>query len=178
MVTENEIVEGCRRGDRQAQREFYARTCDRVYRVLLRMLRNHDDASDVAQDTYIRAFAAIGKFDGSSSVDTWLYRIAVNEALQLLRRRKRQGRLLREHSDYSERRPDQPPNEARLDVEEAVTGLPEDESAMIVLRYYEGLSYAQMAEVLDKPAGTIASGLNRARAMLKERLEPRPGQAP
>jgi len=142
------------------------------------MLRNHDDTSDVAQDTYLRAFGAIGKFDGSSSVDTWLYRIAVNEALQFLRRRKRQSRLLREHRDHSERGPRQQPNDARLDVEEAVARLPEAERALIVLRYYEGLSYAQMAEVLNKPAGTIASGLNRARAMLKECLEPRPGQAP
>ena len=63
-------------------------------------------------------------------------------------------------------------DEARLDVQEAVAKLPEDERALIVLRYYEGLSYAQMAEVLDRPAGTIASGLNRARAMLKECLEP------
>ncbi|HUW81171.1 MAG TPA: sigma-70 family RNA polymerase sigma factor [Phycisphaerae bacterium] len=177
-MTENQIVEACRRGDRQAQRELYARTCDRVYRVVLRMLRNHDDTSDVAQDTYLRAFGAIGKFDGSSSVDTWLYRIAVNEALQFLRRRKRQSRLLREHRDHSERGPRQQPNDARLDVEEAVARLPEAERALIVLRYYEGLSYAQMAEVLNKPAGTIASGLNRARAMLKECLEPRPGQAP
>ena len=63
-------------------------------------------------------------------------------------------------------------------MEEAVARLPESERALIVLRYYEGLSYAEMAEVLDKPAGTIASGLNRARSMLKECLEPRPGQAP
>lgn len=148
---------------------LYARTCDRVYRVLLRILRNPDDAFDVAQDAYLRAFGAIDRFDGTSSVDTWLYRIAVNEALQLLRRRKQHGRLLRERPEGRTQSED---DDVRLDVEEAVAKLPKDERALVVLRYFEGLTYAEMAEVLDRPAGTIASGLNRARAMLREYLDP------
>ena len=87
-MTERELVELCRRGDRQAQRALYDQTAEAIYRLALRMTRNADDAFDVAQDTYVRAFTRIEQFDGRSSLATWLHRIAVNEALQLLRRRK------------------------------------------------------------------------------------------
>jgi hypothetical protein len=84
-VTPEELVEACRRGDPDAQRALYDATCDRVYRLLLRMTRNSQDAFDLAQETYLKAFTRIGQFDAAASVTTWLYRIAVNEALQFLR---------------------------------------------------------------------------------------------
>ena len=88
-MTEPDLVERCREGNREAQRELYDRTSENIYRLLLRMTASPDDAFDLAQETYLKAFTRMGQFDGRSSVATWLYRVAVNEALQFLRRARR-----------------------------------------------------------------------------------------
>jgi RNA polymerase sigma-70 factor (ECF subfamily) len=109
-------------------------------------------------------------------LSTWVYRIAINEAGQHFRRRGRYERMLREDAPQ--------PAEAdaggaavvdtRLDVHAALARLPDEERTLLVLKYFEGLDYAEMAALLDKPAGTIASGLNRARRRLQELLEDQP----
>lgn len=170
-VTEEQIVEGCRQGNREAQQALYALTSDRVYRLLLRMTRNEDDAFDLAQDVYVRAFERISQFDGGSAIGTWIYQIATNEALQYLRRRKAREQGLRKHDDTLKRELQVGEPDARLDVREAVARLPEADRLLIVLRYFEGLDYAEMAQILAKPAGTIASGLNRARESLRSLLQ-------
>jgi RNA polymerase sigma-70 factor (ECF subfamily) len=170
VVNEHELVERCRQGDREAQRELYARTSDRVYGLLLRMTGNADDAADLAQDTYLRAFRGIGQFRETASVATWVYQIALNEARQFLRRRKRREEAPGEMDEVAEASGRTGHDPIRLDIEEALARLPEGERTLIVLRHLEGLSYQEMARVLAKPAGTIASGLNRARQMLREQL--------
>ena len=169
-LTEQQIVDGCRRADPEARSELYARTCDSIYRLLLRMTRHEADAADVMQETYLRAFDRIGQFDGGASVGTWVYRIAVNEALQFLRRGKRQAKLVVHRREQTREAVEPSDQDAVMDMSEAIGRLPEFEQALIVLRYYEGLSYAEIADLLDRPAGTIGSGLNRARAMLRESL--------
>lgn len=171
-MTENQLVEKCRQGDRDAQRELYALTSDRIYRLLVRMTGNHDDGLDLAQETYIRVFNKIHQFDGQSRIATWVYRVAVNEALQFLRRRKRGPLTLSRETEPSAREAQAPTvaTEVRLDVEQALAQLPDLERTLVVLRHFEGLDYAEMARVLEKPEGTIASGLNRARKMLREIL--------
>ena len=171
VVTESELVEQCRRGNREAQRELYVRTSDRIYRLLLRLTGNADDAFELTQDTYVRAFIRIQQFDGTSAIATWICRIAINEARQFLRRRRRYADKLGEWEQRRGQPSAEPSTDNRLDVEEALAKLPADEKEMIVLRYYEDMSYAEMAKVLDKPLGTIASGLNRAREMLRGHLE-------
>ncbi|GMU23831.1 MAG: hypothetical protein AMXMBFR13_39090 [Phycisphaerae bacterium] len=169
-MTEDQVIQGCRRGDREAQRTLYALTSDRVYRLVLRMTRNEDDAFDLAQDAYLRAFERIDQFDGGSTIATWIYQIAMNEALQFLRRRRTHERGLRRHEKAlrSELQVEEP--DARLDVQEAVARLPDAERALVVLRYFEGFDYAEMGRILGKPPGTIASGLNRARESLRRML--------
>lgn len=177
-MTPEELVEACRRGDPDAQRALYDATCDRVYRLLLRMTRNSQDAFDLAQETYLKAFTRIGQFDAAASVTTWLYRIAVNEALQFLRSDKRRLQRIQAQTPPG---PDLRPTEAvdaRLDVEAGLARLPEFERALLVLRYMEGMDYAEMARVLDRPAGTIASGLNRARRLLREAMGDEPREEP
>ena len=88
-MTEEELVQRCCDGDRQAESELYARTSRRIYRLLLRMTGSEEAASDLAQETYLRAFARIVDFDARSTIATWLYRIAVNEAPQHRRRQQR-----------------------------------------------------------------------------------------
>ncbi len=169
-MTEEELVQRCCDGDREAQSEFYTRTSRRIYGLLLRMTGSEEAASDLAQETYLRAFARIQDFDARSTVATWLYRIAVNEALQHLRRLQRE----RERSEPV--LPDvatpgfEDHHAAKLDVAEALGALAPDDRAVLLLRYQEGLDYRRMAAVLDCAEGTVASRLNRARAKLGELL--------
>lgn len=173
-LTEEELVEGCRRGDPEARRELYVRTADAIYRLLLRMTQEPETAADLTQDTYIRVFQNIDRFEGAASLSTWIYRIAVNEARQHFRRRKRQDEILREElprpEEVSQGR--QETAALQMDVRAALERLPDEERTLIVLRYFEGLDYARIAQVLGKPAGTVASGLNRARRMLEGHLRP------
>jgi RNA polymerase sigma-70 factor (ECF subfamily) len=173
-VTESEIIQKCHQGDREAQKTLYERTSDSVYRMLLRMTGNKDDAFELAQETYLRVFKHIRQFDGASSVTTWICRIAINEARQFLRRRKRYDKKLTQIEAPTETDHPHQASDARLDVEQALASLPEQERVMLVLRYFDGMSYAEMAEVLEKPPGTIASGLNRAREHLRGYLEEKP----
>ncbi len=171
IVTEAELMEGCRRGEREAQRELYARTADRTYRVLLRMTRNADDAFDLAQETYLRAFERMGQFKGTSSLGTWVYRIAVNEGLQFLRRRKTGIGAVERRAALAEQANGASAADSRLDLAEAIDRLPDAERTLVILRHFEELDYAEIARVMEIPAGTVASGLNRARRMLREMLE-------
>ena len=169
-MTETELVQRCCDGDREAQGELYARTSRRIYGLLLRMTGSEEAAADLAQETYLRAFARIKDFDARSTIATWLYRIAVNEALQHLRRLQRErGRLesvLPEvASSGAEDR-----HSAQLDVAAALSALSPDDRAVLLLRYQEGLDYRRMATVLDCAEGTVASRLNRARAKLADLL--------
>lgn len=171
----NEIVQKCREKDRDAQRELYARTSDQIYRLLLRMTGSPEDSFDLAQETYQKVFARIGEFEGTSSVQIWIYRIAVNEALQHLRRRKREAHKMQVVASTLEiDEGGEPSVIASMDVHRALATIPDYERTLIVLRHFDDLRYEDMSRVLDKPAGTIASALNRARRMLRDRLDEGP----
>lgn len=168
---ESELVHRCRAGEREAQRELYALNADRIYRLLLRMTGNADDALELAQDVFVRALDRLDRFDGRSRIGTWIYQIAVNEGRQFLRRRKHQQILMAEIEapDDADART---AADNRLDVAAALDQMPEEERTLLVLRHFEELSYEEIAATVQKPAGTIASGLNRARRMLRELLSP------
>ena len=167
---ERELVQACRRQDRSAQRQLYELTSEKIYRLMLRMTRNADDAFDLTQDAYVRVFTQIEQFDGRSSLATWVYRIAVNLALQFLRR-VRTGRekldVVRQTASASI---DDQRHVTQIDVRGALATLDPDEQAILLLRYHEGHSYQEIAEVLGCAEGTVASRLNRARQKLKDRL--------
>ncbi|MDX2198750.1 MAG: sigma-70 family RNA polymerase sigma factor [Phycisphaerae bacterium] len=168
--SERELIARCKRGDRQAQRDLYGQTSERVFRLLTRMTHSAEAAEDLAQETYLKAFAAIAKFDERSSVNTWLYRIAVNEALQWLRRKL----PVPLDPGAAAARPDSRANgqdpSVRLDVERAMATLDPIDRTMLLLRYQEGLDYRAIAEVTGIAMGTVASRLNRARERLRELL--------
>jgi len=131
------------------------------------MTGSQDSAFDLAQDAYIRAFTRINQFDGRSAFGTWLYRIAVTEALQFLRREKRFRSSRQERA--SDAAVDSPLEleTTRMDVNEALAALESGDRAILLLRYQEGQSYRAIAEMLDCEEGTVASRLNRARNRLK-----------
>ena len=169
-MNEQELVERCREGDRQAQRELYDRTSERIYRVILKMTANPDDAFDLSQETYLKAFRRIESFDGRSSLATWLYRIAVNETLQFLRRAGRSQARLRHVSRPQDVESEAESTMVRTDVNDALAAVDPTDRAMLLLRYQEGLDYRAIAEVVGCAEGTVASRLNRARQRLRDIL--------
>jgi RNA polymerase sigma-70 factor (ECF subfamily) len=167
-VTEDELIQRCREGERQAQRALFEHTSGAVYRLLLRLCGNPDDAFDLTQETYIKAFAAFPGFDGRSSLKTWLFRIGVNEALQLHRRsRVFKRKLERLASETTQKWEPIGPLACRIDVKEALNGLDPSDRAILLLRYHEGLDYRSIAETAGIAEGTVASRLNRARQRLR-----------
>lgn len=163
------IIDACRHDDKAAQRRLYDETHQSVYRLAVRMV-GLQDAADVTQQTFLQVFRKIGQFSGKSQITTWIYRVTVNEALQHLRKRKRRHthELKQEPMDRTSHR------DANIDQKEMLEralGLldPELRSAFL-LKEVEGLSYAEIADALEIPAGTVGSRLNRARRELKERL--------
>jgi RNA polymerase sigma-70 factor, ECF subfamily len=169
-LTDAELIEGCKRGDREAQHELYVRSSEKIYRLLLSMTRNPDAAFDLAQNAYLRAFSRIGQFNGDSSLGTWLYRVAVNEALQFMRRRGTLA-LLSEAFPSEALTPDEGERiTTRMDVNAALDLLNTSDRTILILRYQEGLDYREIADVLDCAAGTVASRLNRARDRLRQVL--------
>ncbi|MFQ5412024.1 MAG: RNA polymerase sigma factor [Phycisphaerae bacterium] len=171
-MSEAELVERCRTGEREAQRELYTRTIDPIHRLLLRMTNSEEDAFDLAQETYVRAFTRIDRFDGRSSVRTWLYRIAVNEALGFMKRAGRERAHLRNlAAGRSDRVEMAAACESRIDLDTALATLSPSDRTMLLLRYDQGLDYRTIAAVLDCPEGTVASRLNRSRRRLRVFLE-------
>lgn len=169
-MNERDLVERCRRGERDAQRELYERTSERIYGLLLKLTHNTEDAFDLTQETYLRAFSRIRQFDGNAAIATWLYRIAVNEGLQFLRDRRTAQRnedgFGRLHASVCENGR----SDVRMDVDAALAALSPDDRAVLLLRYHEGLDYQTISEVAALPSGTVASRLNRARQRLRELL--------
>jgi RNA polymerase sigma-70 factor, ECF subfamily len=157
-----------------------------IYRLALKMLENQQDAEDVLQETFIKAFRGLGSFDGRSSLSTWLYRIATNETLMVLRRRKNLpvSVSIDEPLDENEEIPEPRQiadwcclpedelmsNETRLQLEKAIESLPANLRIVFVLRDLEGLSTLETAEVLNLSETAVKTRLSRARFYLREQL--------
>jgi len=167
-----ELIERCRQGDRRAQHELYTRTAPRIHRLLLRMTRNADDAAELTQQTYLLAFSRISQFHGRSALATWVYRIAVTEGLQWLRR-NRQPATPRpsEFLDQSAASP-APDADLKLDMEDAMARLDPVDRVMLLLRYAAGEDYRAIAEIVNCAEGTVASRLHRARQRLRAIYQP------
>lgn len=164
-----EIVAGCQRGDRGAQRRLYESFDRMVYRLMVRIV-GVQEAADLTQQVFLHVFGTIGKYSGRGRFDRWLYRLAVNEAFQHLRRNRRRqhGSLVYEPADESVGGDERT---ARKDlVEHGLARLDPELRSIFLLREIEELSYREIAETLDIPEGTVGSRLNRARRELKEHL--------
>jgi RNA polymerase sigma-70 factor, ECF subfamily len=169
-LTDQQLAEMCCRGDRAAMREVYDRTSERIYRLLLKITRNPDHALDLVQDTYVRAFTRMHQFDGRASLATWLYRIAVNEALQSARRDAVADAKLGELRDRNYAESETGQVVTQLDVADALAALPVEERTILLLRYQDGLDYAAISDVTGFPPGTVSSRLNRAREKMRTLL--------
>jgi RNA polymerase sigma-70 factor (ECF subfamily) len=154
--------------------ELVRATSARLYRLAVRMTGNSSDAEDVLQEVYLRGYIALseGRFEGRASAATWLYRVAVNEALDTLRRRRRRLVLSSTHQEATGQTAESPEARALLAEMAALLGtLPPEQAGALVLTQVEGLSNAEAAEILGCTDGALEQRLIRARATLRKRSE-------
>jgi len=178
-VNHHEVVEACQRGDQDAFRVLFETHKDRVYSIALRYAGDSAAAMDIAQDTFVKLLSSIGQFRGDASFESWLYRLVVNTCLDYHRRRRRFLPLLDDALDDALDRLRAPRESALHDllreeqeerVQQVVAQLPEEQRIVVVLRYTEGRSYEEIADLLGCRRGTVASRLNRAHKALERRL--------
>lgn len=182
------LLERARAGDTAAFGELVELHQDRVYNAIFRIVRRHEDACDLAQETFVRAYRSLDAFRGQSSFYTWLFRIGVNLAISQKRRRKDvmllsemgadgqsidpadgadpRSPAVESPTDAAERR------ERHDDVWAAMQKLSVEHRTILVLRDIEMFNYDEIGEMLGLPPGTVRSRLHRARATLREILAP------
>jgi len=179
-IDDHALIGACLAGETEAYGALVGRYQDRLYPTLLRLTGSAEDAQDLLQDAFLRAFEKLDRFHGESSFYTWVYRIAVNLALSGRRRRRPTIRLGEDGlsgaaepaDDPSQTDPSLPAERAERDrlIQDALNALARDHRAVVVLKEYDGLRYEEIAAVLGVPVGTVRSRLHRARCELRERL--------
>ncbi len=175
---ESTLVDRARSGDRLAFEELVRRYADRLYAVVLRFVGDDDEAQEVTQDAFLRAWRSIGRFEGRSQFFTWIYRIGINEAKRRAGRRPPAPTLslddepVPEAPDWSEAPQERiEQSELRQVLEDAVRALPVDYRAPIILRDIEGLSTREAAGVLDLGEAAFKSRLHRARLAVRRAVD-------
>ncbi|MBI4559800.1 MAG: sigma-70 family RNA polymerase sigma factor [Candidatus Hydrogenedentes bacterium] len=181
------LVAECQKGDRTAFDELVRRYKDRIYCVVYRFLGNREDALDVSQEVFVRAYRGIKEYRGAAKVYTWLYSIAANLARNRLRDSSRKGRDQSTSLEALEESAPQVlrevvvnggnPRESAMEAEtkallqKCLCELPDHCRMAFVLRTFEDLSYEEIANAMGCPVGTVKSRLNQARKMLFERMK-------
>jgi RNA polymerase sigma-70 factor (ECF subfamily) len=180
LVDDRELIEAAQGGDRSAFEELVRVTYRDTFTLAHRLTGNEEDASDVAQDAYLRAWKGIGKFRGEAQFSTWLYRITANTAATHLRRRRRQrAELLDERFDPAETHPDSSPaavaegRELLGRLSAAVDALPIKLRQVVVLRDVYALSHEAIAAELGISEAAAKVRLHRARHKLRDAIESR-----
>lgn len=174
---DRELIAACLRGQLDAYGELVGRYQDRLFNAVFRFLGHAEDAKDVVQEAFLSAYQALGRFKGDSRFFTWLYRIAINHAVDQQRKQKSLQRLERQLETAGEGATPEDALERQEENEklrQALEYLSTEHRMVLVLKDIDDLKYEEMAEVLDVPIGTIRSRLHRARLELRqvwERME-------
>jgi RNA polymerase sigma factor (sigma-70 family) len=183
-VEEMDLVKRARKGDLTAYDELVRRYQERIYATVYHMTANHEDANDLAQEAFIKAFQALKSFKGGSSFYTWVYRIAVNKTINFLKQRKNRGQMSLDDLDFNaEHDPDlvalisdkTPRREVGLaELQEklnaAMQKLSEPHRLAVTLHDVQGLSHEEIAKIMDCNVGTVRSRLLYARQQLQAYL--------
>lgn len=177
-VDDQDLVLRTKAGDRSAFEVLVRKYQDRAYNVAFQILRHHEDALDVAQEAFARAYLSIDRFRGSAGFYTWLYRILVNLAIDHARARGKETPIsLNEPGVAEGQREHRPDPRASLETKElgeqiarAVASLPIQQRTALILREIEGLAYQEIARVLNCSIGTVMSRLHAARQKLQQIL--------
>ncbi|MCI1696771.1 RNA polymerase sigma factor SigW [Aneurinibacillus aneurinilyticus] len=182
-ITEQRIIQEAKNGNRDAFAELVDLYKDKVYHVSYRMVGNRQEAEDVAQETFLRVYANLDNYDPQYKFSTWIYRIASNLSIDLLRKRKKNLSIDAEISgaegvDWHDRLADTgkgPEEEVLTDelqeeVQGAIMGLSPKYRAVMLLRYIEDLSLQEISEAVQLPISTIKTRIHRGREALRKKL--------
>ncbi|HEY2745113.1 MAG TPA: sigma-70 family RNA polymerase sigma factor [Polyangia bacterium] len=166
------LVEACRRGEREAQHAFYEKYRRRVFSLIARIV-GPQDAEELVQEVFLRAYRGLEKFRGDAQLSTWMYRLAVNAALSYATRTQARARRdLGEEALMALPAEDAPATDPRLRarLEKALGDLPAGYRAVLVLHDVEGLQHEEIAQILGCRVGTSKSQLHKARAKMRDLL--------
>jgi len=178
------IVRRAQKGDLAAYDELVRRYQERIYATIYHMTSNHEDANDLAQESFIKGFQALKSFKGGSSFYTWLYRIAVNKTINFLKQRKNRAAMSLNDLDFnaendpdlvalvSDKTPrrDAALNELQIKLNEAMQKLSEPHRLVVTLHDVQGLAHEEIAEIMECNVGTVRSRLFYARQQLQGSL--------
>jgi len=179
---DQQLVERVQKGDKQAFDMLVIKYQSRVMSLVLRLVRDHHEAQDIVQEAFIKAYRALPRFRGDSAFYTWLYRIAVNTAKNYLVSKGRRPAIEGVELDEAEvvgipklQDIDSPERQLLRDELEqviygAINSLPSDLKTAITLREFEGLSYEEIANIMDCPVGTVRSRIFRAREAIDKQI--------
>lgn len=176
-LTERDLLAECRRGSREAMQSLFVENQRRVFSVALNFFGGNDDlAKDITQQVFLKLLTRLENFRGDAEFTTWLYRITVNACVDETRKLRRflnfgdlfgagEPRARHGQDEWLDKR------EISGEVQQAIAGLKPKFRLPILLKYSEGLSYAEIAEILNCSIGTVSSRMNRGHKMLASKLE-------
>ena len=170
-VEDADLIRSACQGDVEAFNVLISRWEKRVFNYLLRMVRQREDAMDLSQDVFLKAYQNLKKLDDPARFPAWLFRIAHNEAYSLLRKHRPEGELATEPRTGGETAR-MFPMELTLAVQGALGRLSDDQREAVLLKVYQGFKFEEMAEILAIPVSTIKSRLYTALDLLKVELAP------
>lgn len=181
--TDEDLVAAVLEGDRERFGDLIERYQGRLVNYLFRLLRNADDAHDLAQEVLVKVYQVLDRYDSQYKFSTWLFRVAQNAAIDQIRRRRLKVVSLRQEDDEGEGRdwdlpaPERGPygelrnQERGAAIQEAIESLPWEYRELILLRHFGELPYEEIAQLKGMPLGTVKNKLFRGRQMLKEKLQ-------
>ena len=173
-LTDAELIAAFKDGVESAFNELVRRYQEKVYWMIRRIVRNHDDASDLAQDVFVKAYHSLKDFRGEAGLYTWLYRIGTNLSLNHLRRRKLRSFFSLDELENVIRSTDGTPDveierkERSELIDRAIERLPAKQKLVFILRYYEEMPYEEMAKLLGKSTGGLKANYFHAIRKIEE----------
>lgn len=173
-MSERELIERARKGERAAEREIYDTHVDRVFRLAYRMCGRADLAEDFTQETFVKAFGALDRFRGDAALSTWIHSIATRVVLNGLRSVKRHETRAEplEAADGERATPEPPEPDLKRRLTAALDGLKDDYRMVVVMHDLEGYTHDEIGAALGIAEGSSKARLSRARAMLRAELAP------
>jgi len=183
-LLDTRLVKLARKGDQHAFAEIVSLYKDKLYQLAYRMTGNRQEAEDVVQETFLRVYKNLDQFDDKQKFSTWIYRIATNQCIDRLRKKRKVYSLDAESSEHEgldgydmmpsdNRTPESELllSETQILVQKALETLPPKYKSVMILRYMQDLSLQEIAEVLDMPVTTVKTRVHRGREFMRKRLE-------
>ncbi len=182
--TDEVLIKSALQGDQEAYKALLERHKHAIYHIVYKIVHNSEEAADLVQETFMKAFSSLSSYRFEYRFSTWLYRIAANNAIDFLRKRKIEALSLDRPVETKDgsvelQLPDWTHNpefdftrkQRRISIDEAIQSLPEKYREVIVYRHNDDKSYDEIAKILDIPVGTVKARIFRARELLKKKLK-------